>query len=889
MSIELESAKLTPMMAQWTECKNEAKEALLFFRLGDFYEAFCEDAEIIAKELNLTLTERQGIPMCGVPWHSSEAYIERLVTKGYRVAIAEQMEDPKSVKGLVKRKVVRMLSPGTQVIGALSDEKAHNFFASITKHGEGASALYGLSLIDVTCAYFIAFECRDLRTLVNELCRYRPKELLLSKKVQAKEAELLCELKLNFSHRVQTEEDFRFEHSRCEGYLLRQFAVATLDGMGMKEKQAAITAAGALLAHVKERLLIPLDHIKTITPYESASHLLLDRATLANLEVISPLNEGKKEQTLFSIIDETKTAMGARKLAEWLKAPLIDVEAIKKRQDAVEELLAFSKASYTDACRFDDALKAIRDIARLIIRIQTGYAGPREYTALASSLEPLPLIKKTLSQPFFLCFELNKLLSEIQEHQEAYTLIKASLVANPPLRASDGDLFQAGLHPELDELRILRQNSQEWLTNYQTRLRQETNIKTLKVGFNKMFGYYIEVSRGQAEKMPDSFSRRQTLVNGERYITAELKEYEEKILTADEKIAKIESALFIQLQKAVATHCEAILKTAEAIGQVDVLRSFAKVAEKRGYVRPLVDNSKTLHIVEGRHPVIEVLASHKKFIPNDISLDGQEKTLMLITGPNMAGKSTYIRQVAALVILAQIGAFIPAKEAHIGVVDKLFSRIGASDDLARGQSTFMVEMAETANILHQATARSLVILDEIGRGTSTYDGISIAWAVAEYLLKNDAKRAKTLFATHYYELTELENSLPQAVNYTVAISEGQGEITFLHKIVKGKANRSYGVHVARLAGLPQEVVQRAKELLEELENNHGGRFGSTVHDKNSPVSIAKEEPKRSPPLPSMQPDLFLRLVVDQIKALDLNSATPLEAFTKIIEWKKMLL
>jgi len=867
MTIELESAKLTPMMAQWTECKKEAETALLFFRLGDFYEAFNEDAVLIAKELSLTLTERQGIAMCGVPWHSSEAYIDRLVAKGFRVAIAEQMEDPKSVKGLVKRKVVRLLSPGTQITGALTDEKAHNFFASLTKSGD----LYGLSLIDVTCAYFIAFECQDKRTLINELCRYRPKELLLSKKLQAKETELLCELKLHFSHRLQSEEEYHFDLSRCEALLLRQFAVATLDGMGLKEKGTAIRAAGALLAHVKEKLLIPLDHIKTIKPYESSSHLLLDRATLANLEVISPLTEGKKEQTLFSILDETKTPMGARKLAEWLKAPLIDIEAIKKRQDAVEELLSFSKASYADACHFDDALKTIRDSARLIIRIQTGYAGPRDFAALACSLEPLPLIKKMLSLPHFSSFELHRLNSEIGEHQAVHARIKGSLVANPPLRATDGDLFQAGVNSELDELRALRQNSQEWLTNYQARLRQETNIKTLKVGFNKMFGYYIEVSRGQADKMPDSFSRRQTLVNGERYITAELKEYEEKILTADEKIARLENALFLQLQKDVAHFCEEILKTSEAIGQLDVFRSFAKIAEKRSYVRPLVDNSTRLQIIDGRHPVIEVLASHKKFVPNDITLDGKEKTLMLITGPNMAGKSTYIRQVATLVILAQIGSFIPAKEAHIGVVDKLFSRIGASDDLARGQSTFMVEMAETATILHQATARSLVILDEIGRGTSTYDGISIAWAVAEYLLQNSAKRAKTLFATHYHELTELENSLPQAVNYTVAISEGQGEITFLHKIVKGKADRSYGVHVARLAGLPKEVVLRAKELLEELEAKGGTRYGL----RSTASSI-------------QQPDLFSRLVLDQIKALDVNSVTPLEVFTKIIEWKKLL-
>lgn len=879
MSIELEDAKLTPMMTQWTECKLQAKDALLFFRLGDFYEAFHEDAELIAKELNLTLTERQGIAMCGVPWHTSEAYVDRLVARGYRVAIAEQMEDPKKVKGLVKRQVVRCVSPGTQVASSLLNEKMHNFFAAVSKDGTS----YGLALLDVTTASFFVFECHDSKALVNELCRYAPKELLTTKKFQEKEKELLCELKLNFSIRIQTDDEWRFERMGAITSLCRQFQVATLDGFGLKGMGAALDAAGALLQHVKEALFISVEHIRSISHVESNTHLLLDRATLANLEITEPLVAGKKEHTLLNLLDETKTPMGARKLREWLTAPLINVEAIGIRQDAVAEFLAIVKQDYVAICRFDDALKHIRDIARLIIRIQTSYAGPREYVALSTSLVQLPLVKKMLLQAT--CEKLKTLCSQIDEHASVAHIIQKALVDNPPLRTSDGGFFRPGYHTELDELRGLRQNSQEWLANYQAKLREETGIKTLKVGYNKMFGYFIEVSRGQVDKMPDTFLRRQTLVNGERYITPELKEYEEKILSADEKIAALEEVLFQKLRLEIAAHHTAILKTAEALSEVDALRSLAIVAEKRGYIRPVVDSSHTLVATDSRHPVIEALASFRKFIPNDISLDGENKNLMLITGPNMAGKSTYIRQVALLVILAQIGSFIPAKEAHIGIVDKLFSRIGASDDLARGQSTFMVEMAETASILNQATSRSLVILDEIGRGTSTYDGISIAWSVAEYLLKTENKRAKTLFATHYYELTELELHHKNAVNYTVAISEGKDEITFLHKIVQGKTNRSYGVHVAKIAGMPDRVIQRAKELLDELEKGKGKPAAQkTAVIESAPVQNVTPVVQK----PVMQPDLFARIVLDGIKALDLNSTTPLDAFTKIIEWKKLL-
>lgn len=869
-----EVVKLTPMMIQWKECKAEAKNAILFFRLGDFYEAFYEDAEIAAKELNLTLTERQGTPMCGVPWHTSEGYIDKLVAKGFRVAIAEQIEDPKLVKGLVKRKVVRIITPGTQISSNTLEEKTHNFIGSITREG----GVFGLALLDVTTASFFVFECFEAKTLANELFRFSPKELLCSKKFQEKEKELLQEVCQNHSLQIQREEEWRFDRVAANQTLCQHFKVAALDGFGLKNMGPAIGAAGALLQHVRDELLIPVDHISTITLANLQNRLFLDRATLSNLEIVEPLQEGKRQNTLLYLIDETKTPMGARRIREWLKAPLLAIDEIQARQEAVAEFLKFSEQEYVLSCGFDDKLKQIRDLERLIIRIQTGYAGPREYAALRQSLEALPAIKSTLKERFSASKKLIKLVDEMAELSQPLSLIKTQLVDNPPLRVSDGSLFKRGFHKELDELLLIKQNSHDFLAQYQQKLREETGIKTLKVGFNKMFGYYIEVSKGQTEKMPESFVRRQTLVNGERYISEELKAFEEKILSADEKITALENELFQKLRDEVSVFHEPIMKTAFSIAEIDCLRALSVVAEKRNFKKPEVDNSLTLHIVDGRHPVIEALSAARQFIANDIFLDSEKESLMLITGPNMAGKSTYIRQVALIVILAQIGSFVPAKEARIGIVDKLFSRIGASDDLARGQSTFMVEMAETASILNQATLRSLVILDEIGRGTSTYDGISIAFSVAEYLLKAPGKRCKTLFATHYYELTELEAQIPGAVNYTVAVSEKGETITFLHKIIRGKTDRSYGIHVAEIAGLPSPVVERAKALLKELEAGKAKK------------ALTKVQPQ--------EPDLFTFLsknspqektVLESLRAINVNNLTPLQALQLLADLQKILL
>lgn len=850
------TATVTPMMQQWLECKSEAKGAILLFRLGDFYECFEEDALLVAKELELTLTQRQETPMCGMPWHTSEGYIERLVAKGYRVAIADQVEDPKKAKGLVTRKLVRVISPATHMPSAGVQEKTASFFASIASTDDK----FGLALIDIASGNFAVYETESAKELVNELFRQSPKELLISRRFNAKYREIVAELTASAKVAISCQDDWLFEPVDCQDKLLHHFKVSTLDGFGLKSYSAALTAAGALIHYLGDWQLSPLDHVTSIHPHIASRFLFLDRATLTNLEILDPVDRSRPDNSLVSILDETKTPMGARLIRQWLKSPLVDVAAIKSRQEAISELF--------EADELDAHLAQIRDLERMMYRIKTQTAGPKEYVALKNSLKIVPFVCSFLAKS--VCQKLKALAAKIDPHSQCQELLERALIDNPPFRASDGGLFKPGYNQKLDELVALRHGSQEWLVAYQENLRVTTGIKTLKVGYTRAFGYYIEVSRGQQERVPEGFQRRQTLTNGERYITQELKEYEEKILSADSLIEAIEQELFAALRLQVASYHDSILTAAKSVAQLDVLRSLAAVAKKRGYFCPNIVDGSELTIKEGRHPVIEQLASTNHFVANDISLDGKEQSLICLTGPNMAGKSTYIRQVALLVIMAQIGSFIPATEATIGVVDKVFSRIGASDDLARGQSTFMVEMAETASILHQATDRSLVILDEIGRGTSTYDGISIAWAVAEYLLKGP-KKPKTLFATHYYELTELAEKIAGAVNYTVAIAETADGIMFLRRIIPGVADKSYGIHVARLAGMPKCVLERAEELLKKLEEQ----------------KPAPKAPKREP-----APDLFgnpkEKLTCKKLMAIDISKTTPLDALIALAELQKTL-
>ncbi|MBP7073784.1 MAG: DNA mismatch repair protein MutS [Rhabdochlamydiaceae bacterium] len=780
----------TPMMVQWHACKAQAKGALLLFRLGDFYEAFEDDAVVLSKELDIVLTKRQETPMAGIPAHSADAYLDRLVSKGYRVAVAEQMEDPSQVKGqvkgIVKREVVRLLTPGSVIQSALLQDKVSNFMAAVVQ----VNSIFGLAVLDVTTADFRVMEFTDGSQLIDELARLNPQEVIISEKASKK-----LSLEALSIAALQVKEEWEFDHQSSLEKLIRHFGVHSLDGFGLKGMTACINAAGGLLSYATEDLNLKLPHLKKISPFQTHQFLWLDRTTQKHLELVEPLHE--KGLTLLSVLDTTVTPMGGRLLKEWLVHPLLSVKEIESRQTEVQHYFEDDKKRVA----LREALKNVRDLERLIMRIETGYTSPRDLVGLRYSLEPIPLIFPEED------------LSSIHE------LIKKAVVDHPPLKLSEGGIFKEGYDQELDEIKKLKTDSQTWLASYQAQLRETLQIKTLKVGYTQAFGYYIDVSRGQSDKMPLNFQRRQTLVNAERFISPELKEFEHKIYSAEEKIGFLETKLFQELRAEITKSAEHIRRVAKKLAHLDVILSFADSARKQNYIRPLVTEKDRIEILAGRHPVIEASIEKQTFVPNDIVMDGDKEQLLVITGPNMAGKSTFIRQAALLVLMAQMGCFIPAKKAEIGVVDKIFTRIGASDDLSRGQSTFMVEMSETANILHNATSKSLVILDEIGRGTSTYDGIAIAWSVADFFLTTSGKRAKTLFATHYFELTELEKEMEGAVNYNVAVEESEKGIVFLHRIVRGGADKSYGIHVAKLAGLPSSVLKKAHEMLTKLHHN----------------------------------------------------------------------
>lgn len=827
--------KTTPMMQQWQTCKEYAPDALLLFRMGDFYEAFYEDAAILAKELELTLTKRQEIPMAGVPVHTCEAYIDKLVGRGYRVAVAEQTEDPKLAKGLVSRAVTRVVTPGTVINSSLLSDKVNNFFIAVTQ----VKTLFGLALVDLTTGEFKVIEVEKEQDLVNEIHRLRPAECLTNNRVRTKHIEIFRELNLSFGCLINAEEDWRFENTIAHDFLRDHFKVLSLDGFGLKGMSAGVNAAGALLYYLKETLCLPIDHIRDLSTYSASDYMTLDRTTLRNLELTESLRDGSRKNTLLEVLDNTHTPMGARMMRSWIKQPLLNIDAIHQRQDAIQLLLTNRDRHEALA----PLLEHVRDLERLMMKVSSGYASPRDIVTLRFSLLPLPMIHQQLKSltEATLIADASHVIVPLPELTD---LIGRALTDEPPARQSDGNFIREGFHEELDSIRSISKNSKDWLAQYQTDLRERYSIKTLKVGYNRMFGYYIEVSKGQSHLMPDIFQRRQTLVNAERYISPELKEYETKVLTAEERISAIENALFAELRDQVSAYAEQVRQIARSLAVLDCLCSLASTAQRFGYVRPTVDDSQVLQIMDGRHPVIEALALGEKFIPNDTYLDDEDNRCLIITGPNMAGKSTFIRQVALITIMAQMGSFIPAREARIGIVDKVFTRIGASDDLSRGQSTFMVEMTETANILNNATPRSLVILDEIGRGTSTYDGISIAWSVAEYLLTQSDKLAKTLFATHYWELTKMEEKVPGAVNYNVAVHENGDSIVFLRKIVRGGADKSYGIHVGRLAGLPNTVIERAKEILAHLEENSNQKSAfEPSKPKRKPVKIKSETNK----------------------------------------------
>ncbi|MBI5273170.1 MAG: DNA mismatch repair protein MutS [Chlamydiia bacterium] len=854
----------TPMMTQWQNCKAEAKDALLLFRLGDFYEAFHKDAEIISKEIGLTLTARQTVPMCGVPFHTAESYIDKLLAKGYKVAIAEQTEDPKQTKGLVKREIVRIVTPGTLLSSQLLSDKRNNFFLSLSKVG----TMYGFCCLDLSTGELSASEMQEMTDLLDELHRLRPSECLASETFISSHAHFFEELSHAYPFVLTCKE--HIDPQKAYEAFTTHFPASHPDHGTLRGQSAAISATGMLLLHLKTDLHLTLEHISSIQTRSPLQAMAIDRATLRHLELTESLSDGNRKNTLLGFLDATATPMGGRLLSQWLKYPLLSLPEIHLRQEAIGALLAnFDKVELALLC-----LSSVRDLERLMMKTLSRIATPRDLLALGASLAKLPELRASLRSISAEMIQTN--LHQIFDADPLAQRILSSLQDSPPLRMGEGEIFRDGFHPELDQLRILSQDSANWASRYQITLREQTGIKTLKVGYTKAAGYYIEISkahREKEEKIPPFFQRRQTLSNGERFTTEELKQFEHQALTSEERAKALEERLFEALRAEIAKESTPITRAARSIAQIDALLSLAKIAHYNRFVRPLVDHSNCLEIHEGRHPLVERSIGSASFIPNDLFLS-PDAQMMLITGPNMAGKSTYIRQAALIVILAQMGSYVPAAQASIGLIDKVFSRIGASDDLSRGQSTFMVEMTETAGILNHATSRSLILLDEIGRGTSTYDGISIAWAVAEFLLTTPQSQAKTLFTTHYWELTQLESQYPHARNFQTAVQETSSGVVFLRKIVKGGTDKSYGIHVAKLAGLPAKALRRAEEMLAQLEAK-SPRKQFKLDEQLSLFTASRPTASKDP-------------ILSELEKLETNHMTPMQALQKLIEWKQRL-
>ncbi|MCR4412954.1 MAG: DNA mismatch repair protein MutS, partial [Thermoguttaceae bacterium] len=797
----------TPMMKQYLEAKRACPEALLLFRMGDFYELFYDDAKTAARLLNLALTSRDKgenpVPMAGFPHHQLESYLGKLIAAGQRVAVCEQVEDPKKAVGLVRREVTRVVSRGTLTDDALLDPRQSNYLAAVAP-GDPV----GMAWVELSTGRFVAAAFPPSQ-VVDQLARIAPAEVLLDESAEPLPGHLAEQMM------VTRRPSWAFAPKAGEAALAKQFGTASLEGFGFGDEPGdvqAVRAAGAILDYLIETQKTSLEHIDRLVPYRAATTLEIDEASRRSLEITRSMRDGRREGSLLHVLDRTVTAMGSRLLAEWVANPLSDREAIESRLEAVDELVADSAL----CADLREALRHVYDVERLLARVTTGRTNPRDLSFLGRTLAKLPVLKAKLAgrkSPL-----LGALEAQIDLCAELRATLEAALVDDCPLSSRDGGFIRPGYSADLDALRELAHGGKEWIARFQAREIERTGIPSLKVGFNKVFGYYLEVTNAHQEKVPSDYIRKQTVKNAERYITPELKEYEEKVLTADEKSKELEYELFVGLRDAVAAARRRLQTTAAVLAQLDVLASLAELARQRGYCRPKLVDEPVLAIRDGRHPVLDLTEPEGTFVPNDTFAGGDSGVLLLITGPNMAGKSTYIRQVALITLLAQIGSFVPAQEATIGLADRIFARVGARDELARGQSTFMVEMTETARILNLATPRSLVILDEIGRGTSTYDGISLAWSVAEYL--HDRIGCRTLFATHYHELTDLARSLARVKNLNVAVREWQDEVVFLHKIVEGAADKSYGIHVARLAGVPREVVERAKDILAQLEEEH---------------------------------------------------------------------
>ena len=872
-------AEYSPMMQHYLQTKEEYPDCILFYRLGDFYEMFFEDAKIVSRELELTLTgkscgQEERAPMCGVPFHAYESYMNRLVAKGYKVAICEQMEDPKQAKGMVRREVIRVVTPGTNINEQALDEGKNNYIMCIVS----LSDQFGVATADVTTGDFFVTEVDSKRRLLDEIYKFSPTEVVCNEALFMSGLDI-DDLKNRVGIVLYSLEHWYFDDSLCENTLKEHFRVNSLEGLGLADLECGMIASGSLLKYLYETQKNSLEQISAIHPYTTGKFMVLDSSTRRNLELVETLREKAKRGSLLWVLDKTKTAMGARMLRSFVEQPLIEKEEIEGRLDAIEELMQRA----IDREELREYLNPVYDLERLLTRITYQSANPRDLTAFKSSIGMIPHIRGILLE--LQSKEIQGICEDMDTLEDLYTLIDAAIEEEPPITVREGGIIKDGYHEEIDRLREAKSQGKNWLAELESKEREKTGIKNLKIKFNKVFGYYLEVTNSFKNLVPDYYTRKQTLTNAERYITPELKEMEEMILGAEDKLVQLEYELFRELREQIAKNVVRIQKTAKALAKIDVFASLALISEQNHYCRPSLNQNGRIDIKNGRHPVVEKMINNDMFIANDTYLDNQKNRISVITGPNMAGKSTYMRQTALIVLMAQIGCFVPAETADIGIVDRIFTRVGASDDLASGQSTFMVEMTEVANILRNATGNSLLILDEIGRGTSTFDGLSIAWAVVEHISNPKLLGAKTLFATHYHELTELEGKLDNVNNYCIAVKEKGDDIVFLRKIVKGGADKSYGIQVAKLAGVPDSVIERAKEIAEELGRHDIVDFTEILSNKKNSATKKKKEHLDEVDLTQMS--LFDAVndndIIEELKEIDVGNLTPIEALNKLYE------
>ena len=876
-------AKLSPMMEQYVATKEKYKDCILFYRLGDFYEMFFDDAILASKELEITLTGKdcgmeERAPMCGIPFHAADTYINQLVKKGYKVAIGEQVEDPKLAKGLVKREVIRIVTPGTNLSSESLEETKNNYLMCISYVGKN----YGISVTDLSTGVFKTCQIQQAEKVVDEINKFQPSEVLYQAGVeQVEEIHAVCE-RLQVSHTEAP--DYYFNLETDEETLKRQFHINSIEGLGLKDNPACVASCGALMQYLHETQMSSLSHINHIETYSVDSFMILDSATRRNLELTETLRDKQKRGSLLWVLDKTKTAMGARKLREFVEQPLLYKDAIEKRLDAIE---AINKELIVRE-ELREYLNTIYDLERLLTRIALKTANPRDLLAFKTSIQYLPDIYNLLRE--LPCERINEIYEDYDSLEDLYDLLEQAIVEEPPVSIKEGGIFKQGYRDEIDELRLAKTECKTWLADLESKEREKTGIKGLKIKYNKVFDYYFEVTNSFKSLVPDYFIRKQTLVNAERFTTDELNTLSGKILGAEDKLYALEYDCYVELREKLAAALVRVQKMAGYIAELDALCSLAYVADKNNYVRPSLNTDGVIDIKGGRHPVVEKMLANDSFVENDTYLNNAESRISIITGPNMAGKSTYMRQTALITLMAQIGSFVPAESANIGLCDRIFTRVGASDDLASGQSTFMIEMHEVANILRNATKDSLLILDEIGRGTSTFDGLSIAWAVVEYIADPNILGAKTLFATHYHELTELEGKLSSVNNFCIAVQEEGDDIVFLRKIIKGGADRSYGIQVARLAGVPEPVLKRAREICNEL-------IDSDITTKVKDIDIKpalSEQPKKKETRSSDYEQLSLfsspveMTIANELKTMDLNNMTPIKAMLYLQELQERL-